>query len=204
MKEGKRRHIGMEPAGVRPLPPDSSASSPGAPGASSAFLYQSTPPSPLSLGPSTGPCVPGSVGVKQCAGCNGNILDRFLLYALDRYWHTACLKCSLCQVQLEEVGRSCFTRAGMILCKADYIKLFGLTGSCAGCGQSIPPSDLVLKVQESVYHVHCFTCSTCHHRLVAGDRFRFVDGNIVCEQDYAKVMRSALQQSNHRTRHKVC
>lgn len=108
---------------------DRSASSP-ASGGVSAFLVHPAggggggQGASAAIGPG-GSCVSpsgGPVGVKQCYGCQGNILDRFLLYALDHYWHTTCLKCSLCQVQLEEVGSSCFTRAGMILCKPDYIK----------------------------------------------------------------------------------
>lgn len=46
--------------------------------------------------------------------------DRFFLHALDRYWHNACLKCSCCGAMLAEIGASCYTRSGMILCKADY------------------------------------------------------------------------------------
>lgn len=62
------------------------------------------------------------VQIKQCAGCGGKIIDRFLLHAMDRYWHTGCLKCSCCQAQLGELGTSCFTKSGMILCKRDYIR----------------------------------------------------------------------------------
>jgi hypothetical protein len=58
---------------------------------------------------------------KACAGCGARILDRFLLHAMDRYWHTGCLKCSCCQTNLEQLG-SCFTRSGMILCKNDYLR----------------------------------------------------------------------------------
>ncbi|KAK3594727.1 hypothetical protein CHS0354_001553 [Potamilus streckersoni] len=59
-------------------------------------------------------------GIKSCAGCGGRIMDRFLLHAVDRYWHTGCLKCSCCQTKLADFS-SCFTRSGMILCKNDYL-----------------------------------------------------------------------------------
>lgn len=52
--------------------------------------------------------------------CVGKILERFFLHALDRYWHNSCLKCSCCGATLGDIGTSCFTRSGMILCKADY------------------------------------------------------------------------------------
>ncbi|XDV35885.1 hypothetical protein PO909_005749 [Leuciscus waleckii] len=64
----------------------------------------------------------GSLSWKRCAGCGGKIADRFLLYAMDSYWHSRCLKCSCCQAQLGEIGTSCYTKSGMILCRNDYIR----------------------------------------------------------------------------------
>lgn len=60
--------------------------------------------------------------VKVCAGCGGKIVERFLLHALDRYWHNGCLKCSCCGAMLADIGTSCFTKGGMILCKNDYMR----------------------------------------------------------------------------------
>ncbi|KAM9324295.1 LIM domain transcription factor LMO4-B [Gastrophryne carolinensis] len=120
---------------------------------------------------------------KACAGCGGKIADRFLLYSMDRYWHTRCLKCSCCQAQLGEIGTSCYTKSGMILCRNDYIRLFGNSGACSACGQSIPASEMVMRAQGSVYHLKCFTCATCRNRLVPGDRFHYVNGTIFCEHD---------------------
>ncbi len=68
----------------------------------------------------------GSLSWKRCAGCGGKIADRFLLYAMDSYWHSRCLKCSCCQAQLGEIGTSCYTKSGMILCRNDYIRLAAL------------------------------------------------------------------------------
>ncbi|CAJ0954402.1 unnamed protein product [Ranitomeya imitator] len=120
---------------------------------------------------------------KACAGCGGKIADRFLLYSMERYWHTRCLKCSCCQAQLGEIGTSCYTKSGMILCRNDYIRLFGSSGACSACGQSIPASEMVMRAQSSVYHLKCFTCATCRNRLVPGDRFHYVNGTIFCEHD---------------------
>lgn len=53
----------------------------------------------------------------------GKITERFFLHALDRYWHNSCLKCSCCGAMLADIGSSCYTRSGMILCKADYSRL---------------------------------------------------------------------------------
>ncbi|XP_043569446.1 LIM domain only protein 3 isoform X2 [Chiloscyllium plagiosum] len=40
---------------------------------------------------------------KGCAGCNRKIKDRYLLKALDKYWHEDCLKCACCDCRLGEV-----------------------------------------------------------------------------------------------------
>lgn len=139
---------------------------------------------------------------KACAGCGGRILDRFLLHAMERYWHTGCLKCSCCQTNLEQLG-SCFTRSGMILCKNDYLRMFGSGGLCSGCGQTIPPSELVMRAQANVYHVNCFKCVTCHSALAPGDRFCVINGGIFCEQDYPKMLKGHMQNGSPRGSHKV-
>ncbi|XP_074191196.1 LIM domain transcription factor LMO4 isoform X2 [Rhinolophus sinicus] len=69
------------------------------------------------------PVTAGSLSWKRCAGCGGKIADRFLLYAMDSYWHSRCLKCSCCQAQLGDIGTSCYTKSGMILCRNDYISV---------------------------------------------------------------------------------
>jgi hypothetical protein len=57
-----------------------------------------------------------------CAGCGQLIKDRYLLQALDSYWHEDCLKCSCCGCRLGEVGSNLFTKANLILCKRDYLR----------------------------------------------------------------------------------
>merc|ERR1719483_2062406 len=159
---------------------------------------------------------------KSCAGCGGRLADRFLLHALERYWHTGCLKCSCCQGRLGEIGTSCFTKAGMILCRNDYVRLFGPGASCCGCGQAISASELVMRAQANVYHLKCFTCVQCHAPLNTGDKFGLVHGSLVCEHDFPKVSKGqgqiqagqghspASQGHNtntplpNRTSHKVC
>lgn len=124
-----------------------------------------------------------------CAGCGAKIIDRYLLEALDRYWHNGCLKCSCCHVTLADIGSSCFTKGGMILCKNDYIRIFGTSGACSACGQMIPASEFVMRAQANVYHLKCFACVKCHHQLVAGDRYNLVNGNVLCEQDCLKILK---------------
>uniref|UniRef100_A0AAV2MU69 LIM zinc-binding domain-containing protein n=1 Tax=Knipowitschia caucasica TaxID=637954 RepID=A0AAV2MU69_KNICA len=59
---------------------------------------------------------------RSCAGCGGQICDRFLLFSMERYWHNRCLKCSCCHAHLGEIGSSCYSKGGMILCRSDYIR----------------------------------------------------------------------------------
>lgn len=133
----------------------------------------------------------GPTGIQQCAGCGGQIVERWLLLAMDRYWHNGCLKCSYCGAALAEIGHSCYTRSGMILCKSDYRRMFGSSGACAGCGNAIPATELVMRAGGSVFHQKCFTCSKCGNQLVSGDRYYLLSGSPVCETDWHKIVKSS-------------
>ncbi|XP_055376436.1 LIM/homeobox protein Lhx9 [Condylostylus longicornis] len=147
--------------------------------------------------------------IKHCAGCGEKISDRFLLHALDRYWHNSCLKCNCCGAMLADMGTSCYTRRGLILCKKDYSSMFGCSGTCSGCGQTIPPNELVAKAvsplnqqttnldnQKSsqsnllVFHLKCFLCTKCGAHLRPGDRYTMLAGSLVCEQDWHKIIKN--------------
>ncbi|XP_047365314.1 uncharacterized protein LOC124955223 isoform X2 [Vespa velutina] len=59
---------------------------------------------------------------QECAGCGKTITERYLLKALDLYWHEDCLKCGCCDCRLGEVGSTLYTKANLILCKRDYLR----------------------------------------------------------------------------------
>lgn len=61
-------------------------------------------------------------GSRECAGCGKRITERFLLKALDLFWHEDCLKCGCCDCRLGEVGSTLYTKANLILCKRDYLR----------------------------------------------------------------------------------
>ena len=67
--------------------------------------------------------------------------------------------------------------------------MYGCSGTCSSCSQSIPASEFVMKVQGHVYHLSCFSCASCHNRLVPGDKYTLLNGNIICEHDYPKVVK---------------
>ena len=60
-------------------------------------------------------------GVPLCAGCRLRIVDKYYLSAIERKWHSHCLKCSECGGELDS-QTSCFERDGSIFCREDYLK----------------------------------------------------------------------------------
>lgn len=157
--------------------------------------------------------------IKHCAGCGDKISDRFLLHALDRYWHNSCLKCTICNVMLADMGTSCYTRNGMILCKKDYSSMFGSSGICSGCNQMIPPNEMVAKAMSPsinqqttnldnqknsqnnlfLFHLKCFSCTKCGSLLNPGDRYTMLAGSLVCEQDWHKIIKNTPSATNGTT-----
>ncbi|NXG81662.1 LHX3 protein, partial [Stercorarius parasiticus] len=114
--------------------------------------------------------------IPLCAGCNQHIVDRFILKVLDRHWHSKCLKCSDCQTQLAE---KCFSRGDGVYCKEDFFKRFGT--KCAACQQGIPPTQVVRRAQDFVYHLHCFACIVCKRQLATGDEFYLMEDSRLAE-----------------------
>ncbi|KAI4479810.1 hypothetical protein M0804_010860 [Polistes exclamans] len=119
----------------------------------------------------------------------------YLLKALDLYWHEDCLKCGCCDCRLGEVGSTLYTKANLILCKRDYLRLFGNTGYCAACNKSIPAFEMVMRARTNVYHLDCFACQQCTHRFCVGDRFYLCENKILCEYDYEARFANMAPQS---------
>ncbi|XP_017488204.1 PREDICTED: LIM domain only protein 3-like, partial [Rhagoletis zephyria] len=143
----------------------------------------------------------------SCAACQKPIKERYLLKALDQLWHEDCLKCACCDCRLGEVGSTLFTKANLILCKRDYLRLFGTTGMCSACNKTIPAFEMAMKLNGGrVYHLECFQCSQCNHRFCVGDRFHLHENRILCEYDFEEMTvygsnnnnnSSAATYSNH-------
>ncbi len=52
---------------------------------------------------------------------NFSISDKFYLCAVEQKWHSGCLRCAECGVDLDGAG-SCYEKNGFIFCKEDYVK----------------------------------------------------------------------------------
>lgn len=134
--------------------------------------------------------------LRECASCGKVITERFLLKALDLFWHEDCLKCGCCDCRLGEVGSTLYTKADLILCKRDYLRLFGVTGNCVACNKVIPAFEMVMRAKSFVYHLECFACQQCNHRFCVGDRFYLCDNKILCEYDYEERLVFASMAAN--------
>ena len=56
---------------------------------------------------------------------------------------------------------------------------------CGSCGTHIPPSDIVRRAQDNVYHLDCFACIICGRKLDTGDEFYLMeDKKLLCKFDY--------------------
>ncbi|XP_055371008.1 LIM domain only protein 3 [Condylostylus longicornis] len=119
-----------------------------------------------------------------CAGCGKHIADRYLLRALDLLWHEDCLKCGCCDCRLGEVGSTLYTKGNLMLCRRDYLRLFGNTGNCAACNKVIPAFEMVMRSKQNVYHLECFACQVCSHRFCVGDKYYLWENKILCGYDY--------------------
>ncbi|XP_026072949.1 LIM/homeobox protein Lhx2-like isoform X2 [Carassius auratus] len=115
--------------------------------------------------------------VALCAGCGGKISDRYYLLAVDKQWHMRCLKCCECKLNLES-ELTCFSKDGSIYCKEDYYRFS--VQRCARCHLGISASEMVMRARDLVYHLNCFTCTTCNKMLTTGDHFGMKDSLVYC------------------------
>ncbi|NXU75625.1 LMX1A factor, partial [Oreotrochilus melanogaster] len=67
---------------------------------------------------------------------------------------------------------------------------------CSSCLKTIAPSELIMKVLENVYHVHCFSCCECERRLQPGDEFVLKEGQLLCRGDYEKEKEMLRSEEN--------
>ncbi|KYO34543.1 LIM/homeobox protein Lhx9 [Alligator mississippiensis] len=121
-----------------------------------------------------------------CAGCGGKISDRYYLLAVDKQWHLRCLKCCECKLALES-ELTCFAKDGSIYCKEDYYRRFSVQ-RCARCHLGISASEMVMRARESVYHLSCFTCTTCNKTLTTGDHFGMKDNLVYCRAHFESLL----------------
>ncbi|XP_032242154.1 LIM domain only protein 3 [Nematostella vectensis] len=137
---------------------------------------------------------------RLCRSCNEPISDKYVLQALGSYWHEGCLKCECCDSRLGDIGSSLYSKANLILCKRDYLRLFGIPGVCSHCNKPIAAFELVMRARNNAYHIECFGCQRCRKRLVVGEAFCFHDNKVLCLDRCAKEVKGHEPASTQKTK----
>ncbi|XP_035829246.1 LIM/homeobox protein Lhx3 isoform X2 [Aplysia californica] len=102
---------------------------------------------------------------------------------------------------MAQLSDKCFSKGDKVYCKDDFFKRFGT--KCASCDKGIPPTEVVRRAQDNVYHLDCFACLMCARQLNTGDEFYLMeDRKLVCKTDYeaAKAREYEMDSSNKRPR----
>ncbi|CAF2457026.1 unnamed protein product [Rotaria sp. Silwood2] len=117
-----------------------------------------------------------------CYGCHTLIDDPYYLMIVDRSWHLSCLKCIDCGILLEQES-TCFSRQGQFFCKNDYIKKY-CSRNCTRCNRIIQQDELILRSEQLIFHLKCFTCSICNIVLHPGDDYGLRNNLIYCRDHF--------------------
>ncbi|XP_013183601.1 protein apterous isoform X1 [Amyelois transitella] len=165
------RYLSSAYEGGGDLSPVAPAASPGSPRDCTSCRKREPPDEP-----------PQASADEPCAGCGARITDRYYLLALERRWHTPCLRCCECKMPLDSEQR-CYARDSNIFCKNDYTRLYG-SKRCARCNTPISAMELVMRARDLVFHVHCFSCALCNTPLNKGDTFGIRDSAVYCRLHY--------------------
>ncbi|XP_036371970.1 LIM/homeobox protein Lhx2-like [Megalops cyprinoides] len=186
------RRIGCSRPGPAPPatanPADRSGARGPCPKAAHEMSSPDPPPSPASSAEA------GQWGM-VCGGCGGRVCDRFVLLAAGQAWHGACLRCSLCQCELQ-AHPSLYCRDGKIYCQRDYCRLFSV-GRCARCTQPIPSSALVMRSGALTFHPHCFSCQECDVTLLPGNLYYVQGRSLYCQSHYQAGNRTHPSHPRH-------
>ena len=104
----------------------------------------------------------------DCGGCGRPIYDRYYLEALGKVWHVVdCLRCVSC-LQSLDTQHSCFVRAGLVYCRADYHRSVTQTHSqhCIWRVQNSESSGHIRAVHDNNVEEQLFTWDNVHWLFV--------------------------------------
>ncbi|KAL0160089.1 hypothetical protein M9458_043814, partial [Cirrhinus mrigala] len=66
---------------------------------------------------------------------------------------------------------------------------------CARCHLGISASEMVMRARDSVYHLSCFTCTTCNKTLTTGDHFGMKDNLVYCRVHFETLIQGERRAS---------
>ncbi|XP_023343435.1 thyroid receptor-interacting protein 6 [Eurytemora carolleeae] len=145
---------------------------------------------------------------ERCSKCQGLIIGDSLKSG-DKYFHTYCMKCSICEVELTGTY---FTSGNNFICEKDYkasleaCSVCGttLTGgfykindkpfcdkdykkqlaACGICGGGVEGK--LLKLGDQVFHPTCFNCTVCGMNLAGVSFSQDEDQKVYCTKDFQR------------------
>ena len=86
--------------------------------------------------------------------------------------------------------------------KRIFVRKFGT--KCAACGYNIPPTDVVQRANDFIYHLQCFSCVLCHCQLKTGDEFYLIsDQKLLCKLDYDTLKNKGKSPFDHSRMEKI-
>ena len=96
-----------------------------------------------------------------CSGCRKRIIDGKFLKAMQREWHVACFRCTVCKEGLS--GHAFHEKGGKPYCKQHFAMF---APKCPACRKPVVSGDVV-KALESHWHPACFVCCQCSQLITA-------------------------------------
>jgi len=127
---------------------------------------------------------PTDIAESLCSGCGFVIHEKFILKVGEACWHSHCLRCSTCDMELH-FDTSCFVREDKVFCKTDYTRLYGTR--CSKCCHLITQSDWIRRAGDQVFHLACFACDSCTRQLSTGEEFGLLENRLLCKSHYLEV-----------------
>uniref|UniRef100_A0A3Q4GV21 LIM homeobox 2b n=1 Tax=Neolamprologus brichardi TaxID=32507 RepID=A0A3Q4GV21_NEOBR len=64
---------------------------------------------------------------------------------------------------------------------------------CARCHLGISASEMVMRARDLVYHLNCFTCTTCSKMLTTGDHFGMKDSLVYCRLHFETLIQGEYE-----------
>jgi hypothetical protein len=115
----------------------------------------------------------------RCPKCNEYVIEDGK-DVLDSIYHSKCLVCELCRVEIDGVVH--ITPEGAIYCEKDF--LGNVASVCGGCKQVI--NSEAVEAMEKQFHVECFKCTEpgCAYDLIANETFHVFEDMPYCPEHF--------------------
>lgn len=131
----------------------------------------------------------GDQAIAQCRGCKNAISStiRYIKYE-KHFWHPECFKCVICQAWLADGQFKC-NSPDSPMCADCFATKFGK--KCAVCQDTITTKGVQHGL--TLYHSHCFNCSSCNKNLTNETQVKTNDGQLICHECYVKQARKCFR-----------